>query len=133
MSLKARKILVTGSNGFIGKNLLQRLSEIGCQNIKTYNRENNTSDLKKLTKNCDIIYHLAGENRPVNEEDFDLVNFGLTRKLCDILANLTSQRREKIHLVYISSAQFNMPTKYGVSKKKAESEIETLSKIGVKS
>ena len=45
MSLKTKKILITGSNGFIGKNLLQKLLEIGCENIKTYNRENNTARL----------------------------------------------------------------------------------------
>lgn len=133
MSLKAKKILITGSNGFIGKNLLQKLLEIGCENIKTYNRENNVSDLEKLTENCDVIYHLAGENRPINDDDFDLVNFGLTRKLCDDLAKLSYQRRKKIHLVYISSAHYNSPTKYGVSKKKAENVIENLSEIGVKS
>ena len=131
MTLKDKTILVTGSNGFIGKNLLQKLSEIGCENVLLYNRGHSLSDLSKSIECCDIIYHLAGANRPINEDDFDSINFGLTKTLCDYLANLPPERRKKIHLVYISSAHYNLPTKYGLSKKRAESAIETLKECGV--
>ena len=49
------RVLVTGSNGFIGKNLIVRLNELNIK-VKTYNRENSINDLKQLINETDCIF-----------------------------------------------------------------------------
>ena len=56
-------VLVTGSNGFIGKNLIIHLNELNI-NVLTYTRENSIQDLPDLIKKSNFIINLAGENRP---------------------------------------------------------------------
>jgi len=116
------KVLVTGSNGFIGKNLIVRLNEINIQ-VAVYTRENSTKDLEKLVRNADFIVHLAGENRPVDEKDFDIVNVGLTEFICDIVRSL--DRRVSIILASSTQAESNNP--YGRSKLNAETAVRGLS------
>ena len=67
-------VLVTGSRGFIGTNLILHLKELNFH-VKTFTRSNTKKDLKYLIKNADFIVHLAAENRPKNSKDFDIVNF----------------------------------------------------------
>ena len=63
-------ILVTGSNGFIGKNLLTRLRETKDYKVITFTKENNLNDLERKLNKADFIFHLAGENRSKEEKDF---------------------------------------------------------------
>ena len=58
------KILVTGSNGFVGRNLISNLSLNKEVEIYKYDRESTLEELDKYTKDCDFVYHLAGVNRP---------------------------------------------------------------------
>lgn len=89
------KILVTGANGFIGKNLVAALNNIRCGNDKTravsiaevYSFDTDTPP-EKLDEYCakaDFVYNLAGVNRPQNAEEFALGNFGFASKLLDCL------------------------------------------------
>ncbi len=89
------KILVTGANGFIGKNLVAALNNIRCGNDKTravsiaevYSFDTDTPP-EKLVEYCaqaDFVYNLAGVNRPQNAEEFALGNFGFASKLLDCL------------------------------------------------
>ena len=55
-------ILVTGYNGFVGKNLVYSLRKNKKLNI-TFGKENSFEDLELFIKKSDIIFHLAGENR----------------------------------------------------------------------
>ena len=80
-------VLVTGSNGFIGKNLVVRLNEMKIK-VKTFNRENSIYDLKNLIRETEFIIHLAGVNRPENEKDFDDINVGLTQAICEEVKSL---------------------------------------------
>ena len=66
-------VLVTGSNGFIGKNLIIRLDELGV-NVLTYTRKNSIQDFPNLIKKSDFIIHLAGENKPKDVKNFNIVN-----------------------------------------------------------
>ncbi len=75
-------VLVTGANGFIGKNLIVHLNELEIHSL-VYTRENSIQDLSDLIKKSDFIVHLAGENRPIDEKDFDTVNAGLTSLICN--------------------------------------------------
>lgn len=54
------KILVTGANGFIGKNLVSTLKNIKGSKDKTCSID----DLRKYTSACDFVFHLTGINRP---------------------------------------------------------------------
>ena len=57
------KILVTGADGFIGKNLCVRLEENNFELIKI-DRDSSKHDLELGLINANFIFHLAGVNRP---------------------------------------------------------------------
>ena len=108
-------VLVTGSNGFIGKNLIVHLNELGIHAI-AYTRENSIQDLPDLIKKSDFIVHLAGENRPKDEKDFNTVNAGLTTSICKSVRALG----KKIPILLASSIQATFDNAYGKSKLDAE-------------
>jgi len=114
-------VLVTGSNGFIGKNLIIRLNELDIQ-VLTYTRESSTQNLEGLIKDTDFVVHLAGENRPKDEKDFDTVNAGLTMSICDALRSLG----KNIPIILASSTQAEFDNAYGKSKLNAEASVKTL-------
>jgi len=114
-------VLVTGSNGFIGKNLIVRLNELDIQ-VVTYTRKNSTQDLEELIKGVDCIVHLAGENRPKDEKDFDIVNVGLTKSICDAVRS----SGKDISIILASSTQASLDNAYGKSKLDAETAMKVL-------
>jgi UDP-2-acetamido-2,6-beta-L-arabino-hexul-4-ose reductase len=114
-------VLVTGSNGFIGKNLIIHLNELGV-NTTDYTRENSIQDLPDLIKKSDFIVHLAGENRPVDEKDFDTVNAGLTASICELVCSSGKQ----IPILLASSTQAAFDNAYGKSKLDAEMIVKRL-------
>jgi len=115
------RVLVTGSNGFIGKNLIIRLNELDIK-VLTYTRESSTQNLEELIKDTDFIVHLAGENRPKDEKDFDVVNVGLTMSICDALRSLG----ENTPVILASSTQAEFDNAYGKSKLNAEASVKML-------
>jgi UDP-2-acetamido-2,6-beta-L-arabino-hexul-4-ose reductase len=114
-------VLVTGAYGFIGKNLIVRLNELDIQ-VKTFTRENSTQDLEKLIKEADCIVHLAGENRPKDEKDFDVVNAGLTSSICDVVRS----SGKNTPIILASSTQAELDNAYGKSKLDAEVALKAL-------
>ena len=82
MTLSNRRILVTGANGFIGKNLVVRLNELSNVSVTTFVRGDDAARLPQLVAQADAVMHLAGENRPADEAAFAQVNTGLTSALC---------------------------------------------------
>ncbi len=117
------KVLITGHEGFIGKNLLLRLAEQPAIQVFLYGRDNVTSDLDNLVKEVDIVIHLAGENRPKKLQDFDKVNLGLTRELCEALTACKSRTK----IIFASSSQVLQDNPYGASKLKAEEVLQKYS------
>jgi UDP-2-acetamido-2,6-beta-L-arabino-hexul-4-ose reductase len=115
------RVLVTGSDGFIGKNLIVRLNELSVQ-IVIYNRKNSTQDLEGLIKNIDCIAHLAGENRPRDKKNFDIVNAGLTVSICDAVRS----SGKNTPIILASSTQTDLDNAYGKSKLDAESAVQAL-------
>ncbi len=105
------KILVTGSNGFVGKNLITTLHSQGYE-VLTFDRDNKLSDLEDLTRECDFVVHLAGVNRPVNVEDFYKGNMGLSESLVAGLAF----NNNKAPILVSSSIQAELDNDYGKSK-----------------
>ncbi len=116
-------VLVTGANGFIGKNLCIRLKEKQQYVIKTFNRADSEDRLYDLILNSDVIVHLAGENRPKDESLFNAINFGLTNKICNFLKenSLTTP------IIFSSSVQAECDNAYGRSKLLAEEALTALS------
>jgi UDP-2-acetamido-2,6-beta-L-arabino-hexul-4-ose reductase len=116
------KILVTGAEGFIGKNLIIKLNELGIE-FNQYTRSNSPQDLPYLLENTKCVVHLAGENRPLKKEKFDIVNAGLTESLCEAIRI----KERKIPIIFSSSSQAILDNAYGESKLKAETIIRKLS------
>lgn len=110
------KILVTGSKGFIGKNLILELKNQGYKNIYEYDIHSTIENLKEYTKNCEFVFHLAGINRPKDEKEFLEGNFGFTNVL---LENL-KMYNNKSTIMLSSSIQAELDNPYGKSKKAGE-------------
>jgi UDP-2-acetamido-2,6-beta-L-arabino-hexul-4-ose reductase len=118
------RVLVTGSRGFIGKNLYVHLKEQRQFSVLTYTRENTIDELQGIVEQSDAIIHLAGENRPQESTDFETVNAGLTQSLCDAIRSTGRH----IPLVIASSTQVDQDHPYGKSKLAAEQAVEELAR-----
>ncbi|NRD76335.1 capsular polysaccharide biosynthesis protein CapF [Bacillus sp. BRMEA1] len=110
------KILVTGANGFVGKNLVAELKNKGYNEIFKVTRETDYSRLEAYTKECDFVFHLAGVNRPKDEEEFMEGNFGFTLSLLELL----KKHQNQSPVLITSSTQAAMENPYGKSKKAVE-------------
>lgn len=110
------KILVTGANGFLGKNLIAELNNKGYHEIFKFGRENHVEDLDDYTKECDFVFHLAGINRPKHEKEFFEGNVNLTKQLLDLLM----KNNNNVPVVLSSTIQADRENTYGKSKKEAE-------------
>lgn len=110
------KILVTGANGFIGKNLIAELQNRGCSEIYRYDKDTDEDLLGEYTKDCEFVFHLAGVNRPDNEKEFLDGNFGFTSLLLDSL----KKHRNSCPIAISSSIQAELDNPYGRSKKAGE-------------
>ena len=110
------KVLVTGSNGFVGKNLISNLSLNENIEIYMYDKENTLEELDNYTKSCDFVYHLAGVNRPKNSQEFMEGNFGFTTTLLEYL----KKNNNKCPIMLSSSIQAELDNDYGKSKKAGE-------------
>ena len=90
------KILVTGANGFVGKNLVEALKCVKDGKDKTreplkideifcYDIENTLEELDCFCKQADFVFNLAGVNRPQNADEFMQGNFGFASQLLETL------------------------------------------------
>ena len=97
------KVLITGKNGFIAKNLKLFLKERSDIEIYTYSKQNKISELIDLINKVDFVFHLAGVNRPENLKEFTLGNESLTQELCEVI----KKTKRKIPILYTSSVKAN--------------------------
>ena len=67
MSLSNCRILVTGANGFIGKNLRIFLAEQGFTDVTCFEQDHSYTDLADMVAKTEFVFHLAGVNRPKDE------------------------------------------------------------------
>lgn len=125
-------ILVTGSNGFVGKNLTQALKNIRDGKDKTrpdlavdklylYDIETPREVLDEACKEADFVFHLAGVNRPQDPKEFMQGNFGFSQTLLDTL----KKHGNACPIVLSSSIQATLVGRYadgeyGKSKKAGE-------------
>lgn len=117
------RVLVTGANGFIGKNLLVHLRERQIE-VVPFTRGMSCQELAAALRDADFVFHLAGVNRPKDISEFAEGNTGLTEQLCDLIRS----SRRQIPVLYTSSIQAEASNPYGTSKRAAEESLVTLQK-----
>ncbi|MFM8700626.1 MAG: NAD-dependent epimerase/dehydratase family protein [Hyphomicrobiales bacterium] len=114
------RVLVTGSAGFIGSNLLVHLRQKGEFDIRTYQRGQDLALLAREARQADVIVHLAGANRLDQGQDFKRDTVDLTRALCD-----AARRADNPAAIYFaSSRQIGNGSHYAASKQAAEAALQ---------
>ncbi len=119
------RVMISGADGFIGKNLRLSLSERNDIEIISLTRADKVDDLPRLLEGIDFVVHLASVNRPDDPKDFSAGNADFTRALCEALM---AQERP-IPVIYTSSSQAANNNPYGISKAAAESELRAFGRI----
>ena len=115
-------ILVTGAQGFVGKNLVANLrniaqgknrtrSNLHIEEIFEYDLDTDPALLGDYCARADFVYHLAGVNRPQNNEEFMEGNFGFSSTLLETL----KQTGNKCPVLLSSSIQATLIGRYGKS------------------
>jgi UDP-2-acetamido-2,6-beta-L-arabino-hexul-4-ose reductase len=112
-------VLVTGAKGFIGTNLVVALKRRDDVDVIEHDLDSPIDRLEEGLAKADVIYHIAGVNRPERVEEFTKGNFDLTREICDALRRLDRKPR----LVLSSSTQAALDNPYGLSKHQAEEAV----------
>ena len=115
----AMNILVTGSNGFIGKNLIARINATNAGVVLPFDVDDSDEKLEEFVKEADFIFHLAGVNRPEVNDEFYAGNLGLTEAVIGLL----EKNNIKVPIVFSSTAQVGNDSDYGKSKELAENAL----------
>lgn len=121
------KVLVTGSSGFVGRNLVESLKSLRDnkdrtrQNLKIeeifeFDRDTDMSLLDEYCAKCDFVFNLAGVNRPKDPKEFMEGNFGFASTLLDTL----KKHDNKCPVMLSSSIQAKLDNDYGKSKLEGE-------------
>ena len=125
-------ILVTGSAGFVGRNLVENLKNIRdgknwtrpnikIEKIYEYDRDNTLEELDTFCADCDFVFNLAGVNRPKDPKEFKEGNFGFA----SVLLNTLKKHKNTCPVMLSSSLQATLAgrfgtSEYGLSKKAGE-------------
>ena len=115
------KVLVTGSNGFVGKNLVASLKNIRdgkdrtrsffVEEVYEYDIDTDPSLLDTYCKDCDFVFNLAGVNRPKDNGECMQGNFGFASTLLDTL----KKHNNTCPIMLSSSIQATLIGRYGTS------------------
>jgi len=114
-----KKCLVTGANGFVGRNLCAHLELRDDVKVLKFDIKNTKEELRAFLEQADFVFHFAGVNRPKNEDEFNSGNASLTQEIVDIL----TAKGEKTPILISSSIQAELDNPYGKSKKAAEDAV----------
>ena len=120
------KVLITGANGFVGKNLQLHLAERKDVEVVCFTREHSVDELPELLDGVGFVFHLAGINRPQDPAEFAAGNTGLTLALRQALAGVADATGRKVPVVFSSSIQAAQDNPYGASKRAAEDALFAL-------
>ena len=134
MSSISRGIVVTGANGFVGKNLRNFLhkNKINVLGVSRKNFRKHTSEvritstnllepkLQTKLKNYDTLIHLVGIGRQSPKSTFEEINLNLTK---NIIKASKDAGIKKIIFISGLGVSKNNQSAYFVSKYKAEREI----------
>lgn len=119
MDSGSRTVVVTGARGFIGRNLLEALNRRPQLDVLVVDKESPPSSLARALRRADVVFHLAGVNRPERVEEYEEDNHLLTRKLAAIL----EEDGRTALVVFSSSVQAGQDNPYGKSKLRAEEAL----------
>lgn len=119
------KVLVTGAKGFIGRNLVTTLKQDTNLEVIEVDIEQSVEELKQATLEAEFIFHLAGVNRPKNDQEFFEGNTGLTETIIETL----KQHQKKTPILITSSIQAELDNAYGQSKKAAEEALKNYAEV----
>lgn len=122
----SQTVLITGGDGFVGKNLRLHLAERADVQVRCFTRSHSAAQLPELLEGVDFVFHLAGVNRPQDPGEFAAGNAGLTQALCSALALEVQRSGRKLPVVFASSTQAAQPNLYGQSKRAAEDALFAL-------
>jgi len=120
-------ILITGANGFVGKNLCAELKnirdgkdksfgELRIDKIFSYDIDTDPALLEEYCRKTHFVFNLAGVNRPKDQSEFMTGNFGFANTLLDTL----KKYRNSCPVMISSSTQAAFDNPYGQSKKAGE-------------
>ena len=115
-------ILVTGSAGFLGRNLVENLKNIrdgkngtrprlSIESIYEYDRSNTPEELDEFCAKADFVFHLAGVNRPKDPAEFKAGNFGFA----SALLNTLKKHNNACPVMLSSSVQATLAGRFGTS------------------
>lgn len=115
-------VLVTGSAGFVGRNLVENLKNIrdgknrtrpnlSIATIYEYDRHNTLEELDRFCNDCDFVFNLAGVNRPQDPKEFKEGNFGFASTLLGTL----KKHDNKCPVMLSSSLQATLAGRFGTS------------------
>lgn len=113
------KVLITGADGFVGKNLVAHLSERKDVEVLRFTRGHDVALLPALMREVDFVFHLAGVNRPQDPQEFQRGNTDLTQALCEAV----KASGKPVPVLYTSSSQAEQDNPYGSSKRGAEEAL----------
>ena len=122
------KVLITGANGFVGKNLQLHLAERKDVEVVGFTREHAVAQLPEMLQGVDFVFHLAGVNRPQDPQEFTSGNVDLTQALCQAVQAVAVATGKKVPIVYTSSTQAERDNPYGQSKRGAEDALQALAR-----
>lgn len=120
-------ILVTGAQGFVGRNLVSQLHNMQAGKARNYavsadlkvfeyDIDSDPAELGVYCKNADFVFNLAGVNRPKEQSEFMKGNFGFATTLLDALKN----NNNTCPVMISSSTQAALDNPYGESKRAGE-------------
>lgn len=125
MSIEPGRIAVTGAGGFLGANLVLRLQERG-HGVDAITRGSDPGEADAQLSRANIIFHLAGANRPADQADYQRTNRDYSARVADAVR---SGGRKPL-IVFSSSAKAEEDSEYGRSKRAGE---EVLLELGAQS
>ena len=120
------KVLITGADGFVGKNLQLHLAERKDVQVVRFTRGDDLAQLPSMLQGVDFVFHLAGVNRPQDPQEFVSGNVDLTQALCRAVGAVAEATGKLVPIVYTSSAQAGRDNPYGQSKRGAEDALFAL-------
>jgi UDP-2-acetamido-2,6-beta-L-arabino-hexul-4-ose reductase len=116
--MAARTIVVTGADGFVGRNLRLRLVELDGFEVRAIGRDADAAAWRTAVEGADLVVHLAGVNRPQDPAEFS-GNADSVRSL----AQAMDAAGNPLPVILASSAKAADPSPYGLSKKAAEDAL----------
>ena len=113
-----KRVLVSGSDGFLGRNLIKTLEVDESISVITWSRNTDSAELLRSLENCDVVVHLAATNRSHDLSEFERTNVDLTQYICEHLSS-----HNPVPIVFTSSTQVGQSNPYGRSKLAAENIV----------